>query len=147
MFWPGDIWQELDQMDHLLREVNATKRMRNNRVLKEVTNSELPTFLALLVGACNQPRTGRELWDRNSGPRHKILTPLPNFREYMSHTRFVEIRSIVTLMMHAEEGEPSYDDWWKVHQFVDRYNSNRQILINSSAVCILDESMTPFVPR
>ena len=147
MLWPGDIWRKLDQMNLILRKVNETKRLRTGGVIREVSKADLLTFLALLIGACNQPRTGRDLWERDSGPRCTTLTPLPNFQEHMSCTRFAEIRSIVPLMMQAEGGVASSDAWWKVRQFVDGYNTNRQRLLNSSAVCVLDESMIPFKPR
>ena len=61
MLWPGYIWQELDRMNKILREVNGTKKMRCICIIKEVITAKLLTFLALLIGAFNQPCTGREL--------------------------------------------------------------------------------------
>ena len=39
------------------------------------------------------------------------------------------------------------DNWWKVHTFIDGFNKRQVDALDRSIMYILDESMSPMVPR
>ena len=145
-FWPGDLWQQWSQMNMTIRnEVNQEQEMKKIRPIREVERAELLTFIALIIGASNQSVRGCNLWHMDTAPTLSSHTDYSNF---MSRTRFWQIKQVVPFMMEDQSKDAKKnDDWWRARDFIDGFNQRRVDMINSSLCYVLDESMSPMMPR
>ena len=71
----------------------------------------------------------------------------PKFQNYMSLTRFQHIKKVIPAMMEDKDGLNPDDDWWQHRGFIDGFNKNRSENIISSAIKVLDETMSALCPR
>ena len=106
---------------------------------------DLLTFIALVIGASNQAVKGVNLWKNDVEP---TLPTHTDFSKFMNWTRFWEIKGIVPYMMENQSNYlNSNDDWWRARTFIDGFNKRRADMLNSSICYVMDESMSPMVPR
>ena len=65
LLWPGDIWDQLEEMNKHIREnVNVENKKNGKRIIAPVVKSELLTFIALLIASAITAAVGRNLFFR-----------------------------------------------------------------------------------
>ena len=83
--------------------------------------------------------------DRVFVPKYETLAK-PDFRQYMSRTRFEDIRKHIPATIAKNEAHGS-DPWWRLRGGVERFNKKRRALMQTVPVGVLDESMSAWRPR
>ena len=146
LLWPGNIWMQWEYMNKMIREDNRERRKIFARPIKEVSRKELLTFLSLIIAATQYSERGRPLWGNDEEKATKNFSRTANFTQYMSHTRFQQIKSVIPSMM-IDDSKKETDDWWKHRRFVDGFNSNREKILHTSRIRVLDETMSALWPR
>lgn len=134
--FPGDI------NVHVQRISAAMKR--SDPKSEDLTLGEYVVFHSLLLAASLQVQSGHALWDK---PKKAYrFRKHPDFGEYMSRTRFDDIKAALVYAV----GDPSTageDQWWQVRPLVNDFNENRRRKVVKSVVQVPDEAMSAFCPR
>ena len=73
------------------------------------------------------------------------LSKTPDFSVFMQWWRFQQMKKMMEFMM--SEGDEKDDDWYKVRGFINGLNSKQLKVLLTSAIHVLDESMSSFWPR
>ena len=118
------------------------KKVFGSRGIAECTIDEYKTFIAILIGATCYYRGGEALWATKS----KGIVAPPEFRNYMSHRRFKEIRTHVAAVMAWPELKRDYD-WWRVGGMIRDFNNNRRQFVAAHQWKVLDELISAFQLR
>ena len=148
LLWPGDIWEQRERMNKVVREViNIERKRRFLRPTKEVSERELLTFLSLVLASTQYNVRGRDLWDKGSLANRNKFTSAPNFGLWMSYSHFCEVKKLVPIMMWDKNGHSDSDDWWRHRGFIDGFNEKRNEILVASRIFVLDETMSALCPR
>ena len=141
--WPGDLFEQLNNLNLHLVELNQyRKKTLRRRPIKDVTRKELVTFIALIIAASSSPLRGYNLW---SPPSH-VLNKTVSYGKFMKEYRFKEIKSVFPMLFWDKENKAD-DPWWKFRKAVDEFNETRKKMVNVSSYLVMDESMSSIVPR
>ena len=140
--WPGDFWDDLNNLNKYIEERNIERKKQLQRVYREVSKHEFITFHMLFILASQCAKLGTRLW--NPSPNSSFVNKV-DFSPYMKEWRFKEIRSLIPFVM-KDDSVKTTDDWWMFSKRVKQFNY-RRTKIKRSSINVLDESMSAFVPR
>jgi hypothetical protein len=134
------LWMDISEMIDVINQA-AVRESRGRWRWKAVSKCELGVWFGLLLGSLQFVEQEDQLWT----PTYDTLAR-PDFEQYMSLTRFRDIRKYVTETM--AKNEAGYTDaWWWLRGGVERFNAKRRALLRTVPVCVLDESMSTWRPR
>ena len=150
LLWPGDFWtQHRIMVNHIINVVNPNRNKIGKRIFNPPTRSETVTFLSLMIAACQHTAKGMNLFggrkDKTRKNKVRRLSKTPDFSVFMQWWRFQQMKKMMEFMML--EGDEKDDDWYKVRGFINGLNSKRLKVLLTSAIHVLDESMSSFWPR
>ena len=140
--WPGDLFDELDNLNLQLILLNNERKKKHQRPYKSVSKRELIVFIGILLASCSAPFRGRELW----APPKNVCISTSSFSRYMKPCRFKELKVLFPMLFWNREDQHS-DPWWKFCKAVDFFNETRKKTMKKSFVKVLDESMSAMVQR
>jgi len=134
------LWMSVSEMVDVINQA-AVQESRGRWRWKAVSQRELGVWFGLLLGSLQFAEQGDQLWTST----YETLAQ-PDFRRYMSLTRFKNIRTHVVTTMAKYEAQDT-DVWWRLRGGVERFNANRRALLRTVPVCVLDETMSAWRPR
>ena len=144
--WPGDWRYQLSQMNN---EIRSKNRQCRGRKIKEVSKNEWWKFIGVIVLAGAVGKGGSFLWEK--GNQYESLTePInigPGGLNIISKTRFDEIKEIFPTAFHDKAAQMDRDPWYPILLLLDGFNKNRKERLCSSALRVVDESMSGWKPR
>ena len=148
VFAPGiTVEREIDAFRHMLwMSIEEMATAINQAAVREgkwkrVSQRELGVWFGLFLGSLQFAEQGRGLWT----PKYDTMAK-PDFRQYMSRTRFEDIRKHIPATIAKKEAHGS-DPWWQLRGGVERFNKKRRALLHTVPVGVLDESMSAWHPR
>ena len=145
--YPGDVKMWLKKLNDEIKKRNnerSATRLRS-RMLKEATISEYWAFIGIIFMAALTKSGGIEgLYNNNDGKNGIIERP--SAEQYMTKTRFKEIKSI-WVEQFIDKGSSASTDWWKMSKLIDEFNLNRKANIAASRIKTMDESMSAYRPQ
>ena len=105
---------------------------------------------ALLIAAPLFTKTGEKLWLDPSAERRKkkrrTMEGTVDFGKYMKLWRFKQLKLILPKTMEDRVRKET-DGWWQTRKFMDSYGEKTKKTMYASSLCVLDESMSAFIPR
>ena len=126
VFAPGiTVEREIDAFRHMLwMSIEEMATAINQAAVREgkwkrVSQRELGVWFGLFLGSLQFAEQGRGLWT----PKYDTMAK-PDFRQYMSRTRFEDIRKYIPATIAKKEAHAS-DPWWQLRGGVERYNNKR----------------------
>ena len=126
-------------LDRLNQKRDKKKKIRM------VTEGEWWKVWGIIVAASPLGVGGKALFQ---DPSTRRLSPHVNLgtkgENIMTESRFNDIK---THLYHAFRGTDPNDKWNEIRPLTDGFNENRRLIIASSVVQVLDESMSAFRPR
>lgn len=141
--WPGDWRTQLKQLNVMVRNDNKLKRKSNKREYQPpISENEFWIWWGLLLVARVHGRIGK-IWDTvdPAGVDFRV-----DYAQYMPQHRFQFIRHYMSYVF-CDPKAKGEDDWWQVIGGINAFNENRKRTVCSSALKVLDESMSAFKPR
>lgn len=134
------LWSDVESMC-LAIDVEAEK-CAGLRRWRKVTPREWGVFLGLILGSVQFVQKGANLW------RPKYNTQCrPNHADYMSETRFKDIKKFASYAMAKPAAAAAGDEWWRVRGAIEGFNHTRAELFKTCGVIVLDESMSAWKPQ
>ena len=126
------------------------------RTIKPFTMEEFFVFLALLVNAADCRERGARLWRSTNMNRttdntsdsiwRPFLPSTTNYNNYMSLTRFKEMKMFYPKVWESEKSRLAGDPWWRVLLAIQQFNENRNSFIRTSNNVCVDEIMSSYCP-
>ena len=148
VFAPGiTVEREIDAFRHMLwmsieeMAIEINQAAVREGTWKLVSQRELGVWFGLFLGSLQFAEPGRGLWI----PKYDTMSQ-PDFRQYMSRTRFDDIRKHIPATIANIEAHGS-DPCWQLRGGVERFNKKRSALLQTVPVGVLDESMSAWRPR
>ena len=137
------------------RKPNKRTNKARIRTINPFNMEEFFVFLALLVNASDSRERGINLWSqsRRNGPSissTSIWRPLvpssSNYGQYMTLTRFKEMKMFYPKVWESAESRLAGDPWWKIILAIKQFNENRNFMIRTSNDICVDEIMSAYKP-
>ena len=141
--WPGDWRSQLEEVNTIL--LDTERQGRRVKKKKPISENEFFVFFGVLLAARLEGKVG-SMWENESTATDQMFSKVVNYTEYMSYTRFKDIRGVMSFVFQDKSKE-GLDDWWMILGGINGFNENRKKVINAPNVKVLDETMSAFCPQ